>query len=363
MSTANQLLDKLRKRLQASADRKAELDKQAEDPAVFNDPKKYAGVARELGGLRKLVEQRDQLAKLEAELADAQEMASTEKDAELRELAEAEAESLVEQRDAMTEALVEQLVLTDDTSERNAIMEIRAGTGGDEAGLFAGDLLRMYMKYAEELGFKVELLEASPGEVGGYKAVTLRITGDGVFRRFRYESGTHRVQRVPATETQGRIHTSACTVAVLPEAEEVDVELTPDDYIKEVKRAGGAGGQHVNRTESAVVLTHHATGITVSIQDERSQHKNFDRALQVLRTRLFDHYRREADAARGAQRKSMIGTGDRSEKIRTYNWPQNRVTDHRIGQNFSLEQIVAGEMEKLIAALIAHDKAERLEAL
>ncbi|MGE0430831.1 MAG: peptide chain release factor 1 [Planctomycetota bacterium] len=363
MAVATALLDKLRKRLTAAAERKAELDKQAEDPAVFNDPRKYAGVARELGGLRKLVDHARNLARLEQQLADAQEMAASEADAELRSMAESEAEELEAKRDSLVEDVIEQLVLTDDTSERNAIIEIRAGTGGDEAGLFAGDLLKMYMKYAEEQRFKVEIIDASPGEVGGYKAVTLRITGDGVFRRFRYESGTHRVQRVPATETQGRIHTSACTVAVLPEAEEVDVELTPDDYEKETKRAGGAGGQHVNRTESAVVLTHKETGIQVSIQDERSQHKNFDRALQVLRTRLFDHYRRKADEARGAQRKSLIGSGDRSEKIRTYNWPQNRVTDHRIGKNYSLEPIIAGELDKLVADMIQHDKEQRLEAL
>jgi peptide chain release factor 1 len=362
MATASEILTKLRPKLDEFEAQRTELVAKSQDAEVYSNPAVYAPIARELGRLNKILERYDSLKQAEAQIEEAEGLAG-ETDEEIRELAGMQLAEAQETREALVDELLRMLVLADEISERNAIMEIRAGTGGDEAGLFAGDLLKMYLKYAEIAGFNVEMLDADATEVGGYKNIVARVTGESVFAALRYESGTHRVQRVPATETQGRIHTSAATVAVLPEAEEVDVEIAPDDYVKETYCAGGKGGQHVNRTESAVRLTHKETGIVVAIQDERSQHKNFARALQVLRARLYDHYKRKADEERGAARKSQVGTGDRSQKIRTYNWPQNRVTDHRIGQNYSLEQIIAGDLRKLVTDLQDADQAEQLAAL
>ena len=262
-------------------------------------------------------------------------------------------------------ALALQLLPKDSADDRPAMIEIRAGTGGDEAALFAGDLYRMYSRYAELQGWKVELIAASEGEMGGYKEIIAGISGPGVYAKLKFESGVHRVQRVPVTEGGGRIHTSAATVAVLPEAEEVDVEIEDKDLRIDVFRASGAGGQHVNKTESAVRITHLPTGIVVSQQDEKSQHKNKARAMQILRAKLFDAERERIDRERSANRKGQVGSGDRSERIRTYNFPQGRVTDHRINLTLhKLDQVLAGDaLGELVDSLIAEDQAARLAAM
>jgi peptide chain release factor 1 len=286
-------------------------------------------------------------------------------DAEMRDMALAEIDD-VRERLPETERELSLLLLPKDAAdEKSAILEIRAGTGGDEAALFAGDLFRMYQRYAEEQGWRVELISASSADVGGYKEVVASVTGAGVFARLKFESGVHRVQRVPATETQGRIHTSAATVAVLPEAEEVDVRIEDKDLRIDVFRSSGPGGQSVNTTDSAVRITHLPTGLVVSQQDEKSQHKNKAKALKVLRARLYELERGKAASARADARKSMVGSGDRSERIRTYNFPQGRVTDHRINLTLHrLEEILQGYgLEELVRALIAEDQAARLANL
>jgi peptide chain release factor 1 len=286
-------------------------------------------------------------------------------DAEMAELAELELPALDEKLPDMEAALEILLLPKDSADELNVIVEVRAGTGGDEAALFAGDLFRMYTRYADILGWKSEIISQSEGEVGGYKEIVTAIRGKGVFARLKFESGVHRVQRVPETESGGRIHTSAATVAVLPEPEEVDVKIEEKDLRVDVFRASGPGGQSVNTTDSAVRITHLPTGITVSQQDEKSQHKNRAKAMQVLRARLFEAERERADSARAADRKSQVGSGDRSERIRTYNFPQGRVTDHRINLTLhKLEKILAGDgLDEMVDALIREDQAQRLAAV
>ena len=285
-------------------------------------------------------------------------------DAEMAELAELELPALDEKLPDMESALEILLLPKDSADELNVIVEVRAGTGGDEAALFAGDLFRMYTRYADILGWKSEIISQSEGEVGGYKEIVTAIRGKGVFARLKFESGVHRVQRVPETESGGRIHTSAATVAVLPEPEEVDVKIEEKDLRVDVFRASGPGGQSVNTTDSAVRITHLPTGITVSQQDEKSQHKNRAKAMQVLRARLFEAERERADSERAAERKSQVGSGDRSERIRTYNFPQGRVTDHRINLTLhKLEKILAGDgLDEMVEALIREDQAQRLAA-
>ena len=285
-------------------------------------------------------------------------------DAEMAELAELELPALDEKLPDMESALEILLLPKDSADELNVIVEVRAGTGGDEAALFAGDLFRMYTRYADILGWKSEIISQSEGEVGGYKEIVTAIRGKGVFARLKFESGVHRVQRVPETESGGRIHTSAATVAVLPEPEEVDVKIEEKDLRVDVFRASGPGGQSVNTTDSAVRITHLPTGITVSQQDEKSQHKNRAKAMQVLRARLFEAERERADSERAADRKSQVGSGDRSERIRTYNFPQGRVTDHRINLTLhKLEKILAGDgLDEMVEALIREDQAQRLAA-
>ena len=286
-------------------------------------------------------------------------------DPDMREFAAEEVE-LARSRLVAELATIEQLLLPRDPNDtRNAIMEIRAGTGGDESALFAGDLLRMYLRYAERRGFRTEILSASESELGGYKEVIVQIEGDKVFGRLKFESGGHRVQRVPVTEAQGRIHTSACTVAVMAEADEVgDVQVNPDELRIDVFRASGAGGQHVNKTESAVRITHLPTGIVAECQDDRSQHRNRDKAMKVLLTRLRDVQQRELHAREAAHRKSLIGSGDRSERIRTYNFPQGRVTDHRINLTlYKLQAMMDGDLDELTDALIQAQIAEQVAAL
>ena len=286
-------------------------------------------------------------------------------DSDIREMASEELGELRAKLPEAERALALKLLPKDAADERPAMLEIRAGTGGDEAALFAGDLFRMYQRYAEERGWRVELISASPADLGGYKEVVASVTGQGVFARLKFESGVHRVQRVPATESGGRIHTSAATVAVLPEAEEVDVQIEDKDLRIDVYRSSGPGGQSVNTTDSAVRITHLPTGLVVIQQDEKSQHKNKAKALKVLRTRLYELEREKIDSARAGARKSMVGSGDRSERIRTYNFPQGRVTDHRINLTLHrLSEILEGPgLEELVAALIAEDEAARLAAL
>ncbi len=317
----------------------------------------FARLAREYAELRPVAEEARAWRRLQADIAGAEAMLS---DPEMRALAREELDALRAAAPEVERRLMLALLPRDAADARPAIIEIRAGTGGDEAALFAGDLLRMYQRYAEAKGWRMEVIDESPAELGGFREVIAAVRGEGVFARLKFESGVHRVQRVPATEAQGRIHTSAATVAVLPEAEEVDVEIRPEDIRIDTMRASGAGGQHVNTTDSAVRITHVPSGIVVT-SAEKSQHQNRARAMEVLRARLYDLARREADATRAADRKGQVGSGDRSERIRTYNFPQGRLTDHRVNLTlYRLEQIMQGDLGEVIDALAAADQAARL---
>ncbi len=321
-------------------------------------PAELAKLAKEYSELAPIAEHIAALRRAETELAEAEAMLA---DPDMREMAEAEAVGLRERIPALRSALRLSLLPKDEADAGNAILEIRAGTGGDEAALFAADLLGMYRRYAEARRWKFELLDASENDLGGLREGIAEISGQGAFAKLKFESGVHRVQRVPATEAQGRIHTSTATVAVLPEAEELDLAIDPKELRIDVFRASGAGGQHVNKTESAVRITHLPSGIVVSMQDEKSQHRNRERAMKILRARLYDRQRAEKDAARAAQRKSQVGSGERSEKVRTYNFPQNRLTDHRIGLSLhKLDRVMLGELDEVTSALAAADEAARL---
>ncbi|MEL6267322.1 MAG: peptide chain release factor 1 [Pseudomonadota bacterium] len=324
-----------------------------------SDPAEIATVGRDYAALRPVVEKIAAWREAQARRAEAEAMLG---DAEMRELAREELAALDAGLPALEQEIRLALLPRDAADDRAAILEIRPGTGGDEAALFAGDLMRMYTRYAEGAGWRVEMLEESHGELGGLKEGVAAVRGDGVFAKLKFESGVHRVQRVPVTESGGRIHTSAATVAVLPEAEEVDVAIRPEDIRIDTMRASGAGGQHVNTTDSAVRITHLPTGIVVT-SSEKSQHANRARAMEVLRARLFDAERQRAAAERAAERKGQVGSGDRSERVRTYNFPQGRVTDHRIGLTlYRLEQVMAGDLGEIVDALIAADRAEKLAA-
>jgi len=332
------------------------------DPDIASNPKRYAEIAREQAGLAETVETWRTHKATAEELESAKELLG-DPDAEMREMARAEVDELQTRLTALKSQLQLLLLPKDPNDEKNILLEIRAGTGGDEASLFAGNLLRMYTRYAEGLRFKVELTSASETEVGGYKEVIALISGKGVYARLKFESGVHRVQRVPDTETQGRIHTSACTVAVLPEAEEVEVQLTDADVRVDVFRASGPGGQSVNTTDSAVRLTHIPSGLVVTCQDEKSQHKNKAKAMKVLAARLLQSEKAKADKEQSDTRRAMVGSGDRSERIRTYNYPQNRVTDHRINCTlYKLDTIMEGAgLGEMIDACTAFFNAELLK--
>ncbi len=330
-------------------------------PNFYDDAKRAGEMLREHRSLQALLTHWDNFQKTQTELVENREMAKSVEDKELAELAEAEI-PVLERRLVELEKSVQESILPPDPLEgRDIILEIRAGTGGDEASLFAADLLRMYTRFAETKGWKIEALDSSPSDVGGFKEIIVKVSGEDVYRVMKYESGVHRVQRVPATEAQGRIHTSAATVAVLPEAEEVDFELKADEVRIEVCRSSGAGGQGVNTTDSAVQVLHIPTGTIVRCQDGRSQIKNKEKALSILRSRLLEKKQQEEAAKYSANRKSLIGGGGREEKIRTYNYPQNRVTDHRIEMTlYNLDQFVEGKITEMLHALLASDLKERL---
>jgi len=342
--------------------RRDELAVMLADPETTSNATRYTALSREYAEIEPVAEEAAHHQQLEQQLKDNQEMiADPACDAELRDMAETEIHELKRALTASDERLKILLLPKDPNDTRNVILEIRAGTGGDEAALFAADLFRMYSRFAELKGYRVEILSSNEIGIGGYKEIIAQINGQGAFSTFKFESGVHRVQRVPATETQGRIHTSACTVAILPEADDVEIDIRPDDLRIDVFRAQGAGGQHVNTTESAVRIVHIPSGIVVSCQDEKSQHKNKAKAMKVLQARLLDKMQSESDAARAEVRRGMVGSGDRSERIRTYNFPQGRITDHRINLTlYKLEQVMNGEMNELVDALITHHQAELL---
>jgi len=344
--------------------RREELTALLADPDVTRNIDQYANYSREYTELEPLARAAEQLKSLQQQMSDNQALVADDScDADLREMAEEELKDLAAREEALQQGLKRLLIPTDPNDQRNVIIEVRAGTGGDEAALFAADLFRMYGRYAEQHKYKVEILSSNEIGIGGYKEVIAQIKGVGAFSRFKFESGVHRVQRVPETESGGRIHTSACTVAVLPEADAVEVNISPEDLRIDVFRASGPGGQSVNTTDSAVRITHLPSGIVVSCQDEKSQHKNKAKGMKVLQARLFDAARHEADQERADVRRGMVGSGDRSERIRTYNFPQGRVTDHRINLTlYKLEAVLAGDLDELVDALLSHHQAELLTA-
>ncbi len=356
--------ESVRNRLLELRERMQEVNALLADPGTIADLERFRALSREYAELSPVVECFEKYEAACAAVESAREMLA-DADPELRQLAEEERREAEAQRDALERELHKLLLPADRADTKNTYLEIRAGTGGDEAALFAGDLLRMYVRYAELRGWKAEIVSESPAERGGYKEVILRVVGRGAYSRLKFESGGHRVQRVPETESQGRIHTSACTVAVLPEADEVeDVEINPADLKVDTFRASGAGGQHVNKTDSAVRITHLPTHIVVECQDERSQHKNRARAMALLRAKLLAMEQERQTQERAATRKLMVGSGDRSQRIRTYNFPQGRVTDHRINLTVhKLDQILEGHLDEVIDPLISEHQAEQLAAL
>ena len=366
MSTSDIVLPTaVEEKLNALQVRHAELEKLVAQPEVIEQPALYRAHTRELGSLGKRVTRFKEYKKLKQELSENEALTqASHEDAELRELASEEIERLTPLVEKLAGELLEVILVEDKDSDRNVIVEIRAGTGGDEAALFVADLFRMYSRYAEFKRWKIEILDASPTDLGGFKEIIFSVTGGSVYRALRYEMGGHRVQRVPTTETCGRIHTSAATVACMSEPEEVEVEVKEADLRIDYYRASGPGGQKVNKTASAVRITHQPTGLVVAIQEESSQHKNKARAMRVLRSRLYEHFEEERKNREQSQRRSQIGSGDRNQRVRTYNFPQNRVTDHRVGGNLNLEKIIQeGQMEPLFDSLRAWEREQRLKDL
>lgn len=333
------------------------------DPAVIGDQNRYRELSKEQAGLTDIVNAYDEYMAADAEIESCKAMLEEADDAAMREMIHEELNGLSAKEQELSERLKVMLLPKDPNDDKDVIIEVRAGTGGEEAALFGADLLRMYTRYAERHGYKAELMNENYTEKGGVKEVVLSLQGKGAYSRMKFESGVHRVQRVPETESQGRIHTSAATVAVLPEAEDVEVDINPNDLQIDTYRSGGAGGQHVNKTESAIRITHIPTGLVVQCQDERSQHKNRDKAMRVLKSRLLELYQSKAAEAEADERKSQVGSGDRSERIRTYNFPQSRVTDHRIGLTlYKLEAFLDGDMDEIIDALILAERTRQLSS-
>lgn len=358
-------MDKLFDRLQMLEDRYEELGELLSDPEVIADTKRFTELSKEMADLRETVEKYNQYKEVSQRISDDEEMLNEGlDDDEMTEMVKAELADSKDEKQALEEEIKILLIPKDPNDDKNIIMEIRGAAGGDEASLFAGDLFNMYSKYAERQGWSIEVIDRNMTEVGGFKEVAMLINGKNVYSKLKYESGAHRVQRVPVTESAGRVHTSTATVVVMPEAEDVEIELDPKDIRVDVYRSSGAGGQHINKTSSAVRMTHLPTGIVVAMQDQRSQQQNREKAMKILKARVYDYYASQEQVAYDENRKSAVGTGDRSERIRTYNYPQNRVTDHRIGLSLNkLDRIMNGELEDVIDALILFDQTKALEKL
>ena len=347
----------MRDMLEEKLGRFEELEQSMSDPEVLGNSNKMAAVAREHGSLAKLANKYRRFKTVLSEVDEVREMAAA-GDAEEKEMAEEELKTLLEEREKLWDELLDMTIGGDDANRTRCVLEVRAGTGGDEAALFARDLFEMYRRHSENKGWKFGVLESSPSEMGGFKEITVSVEGEGCYRELMYESGGHRVQRVPETETKGRVHTSAATVAVLPEPEDVEIDLKTEDYsVERYAASSGPGGQHVNKTSSAIRLLHHETGIVVKCFEERSQHKNLAKAIRILKSRLYSHFQEMEEKQRADQRKTLVGSGDRSQRIRTYNFPDNRMTDHRIGLTlYKLDQIIAGSLQMVTDALIDHDR-------
>lgn len=357
-------MDKIFDQLEGLLERYSELQELMSDPEVINDTKRYMKLSKEEAEMRDVVAAFKKYKELKKSISDSDEILRETDDSEMQALAKDELNESKAELEKVEHDITLLMLPKDPNDDKNIIMEIRGAAGGDEASLFAADLLSMYSKYAEKQGWNFEIVDENATEVGGYKDVAVMITGDRVYSKLKYENGAHRVQRVPATESAGRVHTSTATVAIMPEYDEVDVDIDPKDIRTDVYRSSGAGGQHINKTSSAVRMTHLPTGIVVAMQDQRSQQQNREKAMQILRSRVYDYYESQNQSEYDEQRKSAVGTGDRSERIRTYNYPQNRVTDHRSGLSLNkLDRIMNGDLDEIIDALVVYDQTKKLEQI
>ncbi|MCG0574105.1 peptide chain release factor 1 [Lactiplantibacillus plantarum] len=357
-------MDKFFDKLQAVADRYEELGELLSDPEVISDSQRFMKLSKEMGNIRETVEKYNHYKEVTSQIEENDELLHEKLDDEMNAMVKDDLKNLNAEKDQLEHEITLLMLPKDPNDDKNVIMEIHGAAGGDEASLFAADLFNMYSKYAERQGWQVEVADRNETEVGGFKEIVLIISGDKVYSKLKYESGAHRVQRVPVTESAGRVHTSTATVGVMPEAQDVDIDIDQKDIRTDVFRSSGAGGQHINKTSSAVRMTHLPTGIVVSMQDQRSQQQNRAKAMEILRARVYDYYQSREQNEYDAERKSAVGTGDRSERIRTYNFPQNRVTDHRIGLTLNkLDRVMNGELDEVIDALVLADQAEKMERL
>ncbi|ARK34774.1 peptide chain release factor 1 [Lactiplantibacillus plantarum] len=357
-------MDKFFDKLQAVADRYEELGELLSDPEVISDSQRFMKLSKEMGNIRETVEKYNHYKEVTSQIEENDELLHEKLDDEMNTMVKDDLKNLNAEKDQLEHEITLLMLPKDPNDDKNIIMEIHGAAGGDEASLFAADLFNMYSKYAERQGWQVEVADRNETEVGGFKEIVLIISGDKVYSKLKYESGAHRVQRVPVTESAGRVHTSTATVGVMPEAQDVDIDIDQKDIRTDVFRSSGAGGQHINKTSSAVRMTHLPTGIVVSMQDQRSQQQNRAKAMEILRARVYDYYQSREQNEYDAERKSAVGTGDRSERIRTYNFPQNRVTDHRIGLTLNkLDRVMNGELDEVIDALVLADQAEKMERL